>query len=74
MATEETPFDEIPSDEADLEELHIPLEAEADDLPSTVVIHSAATSPIPSSSFSLLLSVPRSTVERAVQSGEHDFY
>ncbi|MCP4550420.1 MAG: hypothetical protein GY835_28510 [bacterium] len=74
MTTEEPPFDEISPDEADLEELCIPLEAEADDLPSTVVI-SVAMSPIPSPSpsFSPLLFIPCSTTERAVQIGEHDF-
>ncbi len=44
MTTKEPPFDEILLDEADLEELCIPLEAEADGLLSTVVISIATSS------------------------------
>ncbi len=48
MATDEYPPEQIPSSEANLEELNFPLEADAEDQPFTVLIHSAVTSLIAS--------------------------
>ncbi len=78
MATDESLPEETLFNEADLEELNIPLEAEADDQPSTILIYSIATSPIASLNPSPCPLTPLSfisplTVEQAIQSGEHDF-
>ncbi len=91
MASEESSSDEFLFDEADLEELGImpetemnkadlgesvvPLEAEVDDQPSTILIYSTvAMSPLLFSSPLPPLSVTLpETADQAVQSGEHDF-
>ncbi len=74
MPTKEFPPDDFSVDNADSEELEIPLEAEADDQPSTVLIYSIAMSPIlsplpmPPLSF-----IYPTTAEQSIQSDEHDF-
>ncbi len=72
-------FEETLYNEIDLEELSVLQETDIDDQPSIVLIYSIATSPIVSPNLSLcpLLSlpfIPPSTIERAVQMEEHDFY
>ncbi len=67
MPTEEQPSKEILSDGPEQEESEIPLEA--DDQPSTVLIYSIHSSPIPLPLPPLLLPM---TAEQSVQSDEHE--
>ncbi len=78
MTTDQYLPEETLFNEADLEELNIPLEAEADDPPSAVLIYFVTTSLItlpnpPLCSLPPLSFIFPSTVEQAVQSSKHDF-
>ncbi len=78
MGTVQSPLEESLFFNDDLEEPRFPLNADADELPSTVFIYSADLSLVASPNLSpcslpLPSLIPPLTVDQATQSGKHDF-